>query len=111
MAFIRKLARRIAGIPAASAGERRWQGRFTPDGGVVMMPAPRPGWPPHPLDVDIRRLPRKVLQVEAGGSSIEAFVAECPDGCGVVAWTDLMLPFNAPDTASAEAVIVRSYSR
>jgi hypothetical protein len=66
-----------------------------------------PGWPPHPLEVDIRQIPFDTLRISAGGSAIAVYVAACPDGCGLVAWTDTTLPFNAPDLETVIAAITR----
>jgi len=50
---------------------------------------------PHPLDVDIRQLPHDTHHLDAGGGLREFYVGSCPDGCGLVAWAEDMLPFNA----------------
>lgn len=67
------------------------------------------GFVPHPLDVDISVLPVEIVQVQAGGRSVRAYLASCPDGCGVLAWTDQILPFNAASPDEAETRIRASY--
>ena len=70
---------------------------FVPDqsGEVRGTNVPGFGFVPHPLDVNIRALHPAVLRGSDGYREIEIRVAACPDGCGLVAWTDTMLPFNA----------------
>ena len=66
------------------------------------------GFVPHPLDVDIRHLSCTTLHLSGAGRDVAVYVASCPDGCGLVAWTDSMLPFTAPDL---EAVKARAANR
>lgn len=113
-AFTRKQARGRAGAASGRGDDRQWRGQILPDGTLVLKAAPRAApsaWPPHPLDIDIRRIPHQTRHLSAGGRDVKAYIADCPDGCGVVAWTDTMLPFTAPGTEAAEAAIIRSYSK
>lgn len=67
---------------------------------------------PHPLDVDVSILPlTEIVQVQAGNRSVRAYLTSCPDGCGVLAWTDQILPFNASTPRRAEDMIRDTYTK
>lgn len=97
MKSVRRLARTITGTLSGPGREPAPAARPDDDGAWG-------GWqPPHPLDVDIRALSPGELRRAGQGRGETVHFADCPDGCGLIVWSDLRLPFNLASRADLEA--------
>ena len=99
----RALARTIASAVSGqdqdgSAQPRRRAGLDDPWG----------GWqPPHPLDVNLRQIPHQTVHLSVQGKDIAFCAAFCPDGHGLVVWSDYHLPFEVSDLDALKAWAAR----